>query len=537
MRIISRRLVRTSGHGEEMDHGKKDHGHRDHGEEDHGHRDNGEEDRGHRDRDETNHGHRNHHDKHHEVRDHGKRGDDNSGYKTTYAAQEINAEEGVSNPSAKHNDYIFGNITVTSLGIIVGCSAAVLLIIILAIVIFKIRRKRRKFDLQFEDLNEDTLFSRSCPSSRSSSPKLAKRRSCPDAYASFKPRDSVLIRSMTIERIPDFELPPERVQPKVSYDRSLSIGPTTYQQCIGSIQPELYRHPTVPEEDEDDLPPTEHGRLWFSIIYDVAVEQLCVNLIKVKNIPGRGVNHAPRDPFVKIYLLPDERTCRTSKTRKKSLSPVYNESFTFQVSPDEILTRTLRFSVYDVDKRQIRHSLGHVMVAMKDVDLTRGEVIWSDLEPMAQAASSLGDIQVSLTYIPQQEKIKIVVMRARNLRPSDYTSESGLYARVQFYYGRRAHKTKKTTMQRIHSDPEIHESFTFSIAGKQLDTCNVVLSIITSQTRGPFSREEEYGRVTVGPFMFARGEELIHWQEMVAQSKTPITRWHTLTPYVAPDLH
>ncbi|XP_050392054.1 synaptotagmin-15 [Patella vulgata] len=453
-------------------------------------------------------------------------------------AREVNAQEGLPNPpSDNSSQFIVGNLDATSLGIIIGCSAAALLIIIIAIILFKIRRNRRKFDLQFEDFNEDSLFSRSCPNSRSPSPRLPKRKSCPDAYSSISAKDSVLIRSVTIDKVPDFELPPERVQPRSSFDRSISIGGGQYQQTLGSIQPELYRHSSFSEDEEGNLPPTEHGRLWFSLIYDVAVEQLCVTLIKVKNIPGRSPNQAPRDPFVKLYLLPDERTCRTSKTRKKSLSPVFNESFSFTVSAEDVFTRTLRFSVYDVDKRQIRHSLGHVMVPLKDVDLTKGDVVWCDLEPMAQAASSLGDVQVSLTYIPPQEKIKIVVMRARNLRPSDYTSESGLYARVQFYYGRRAHKTKKTTVQRIYSDPEIHESFSFSIAGKQLDTCNVVISIMTSPTRGPFGRDEEYGRVTIGPFMFARGEELLHWQEMVAQSKIAIARWHTLTSFVSSDLH
>ena len=33
-----------------------------------------------------------------------------------------------------------------------------------------------------------------------------------------------------------------------------------------------------------------------------------------------------------MFLLPDDRTCRTSKVRKKTLSPIFNENFVFQVS-------------------------------------------------------------------------------------------------------------------------------------------------------------------------------------------------------------
>lgn len=51
---------------------------------------------------------------------------------------------------------------------------------------------------------------------------------------------------------------------------------------------------------------------------------------------------------------------------------------------EDVKKRVLRFSVYDVDKRRVRHSLGHVMINLKNVDITKGDVMWSDLEPMVQ---------------------------------------------------------------------------------------------------------------------------------------------------------
>lgn len=46
--------------------------------------------------------------------------------------------------------------------------------------------------------------------------------------------------------------------------------------------------------------------------------------------------------------------------------------------------RVLRFSVYDVDKRKVRHSLGHILVPLQDLDLTKGDVMYRDLEPNSQ---------------------------------------------------------------------------------------------------------------------------------------------------------
>lgn len=36
------------------------------------------------------------------------------------------------------------------------------------------------------------------------------------------------------------------------------------------------------------------------------------------------------------------------------------------------------------------------------------------------------------------------------------------------------------------------------------------------------------GRVVVGPFMYTRGKELEHWNEMINKPKELVKRWHAL---------
>ena len=60
--------------------------------------------------------------------------------------------------------------------------------------------------------------------------------------------------------------------------------------------------------------------------------------------------------------------------------------------------------------------------------------------------------------------------------------------------------------------------------------------MLTSQRGGGvLTHDVEYGHVVLGPFMYARGEELIHWQEMLAQPRATVTRWHNLTANVTHD--
>ncbi|KAL8597441.1 hypothetical protein ACOMHN_050939 [Nucella lapillus] len=431
---------------------------------------------------------------------------------------------------------VFSNLQGDTLILIVSCGAAALLLLVGAVVAVVVTRRRRRKSFNhhlLDDTPESIKKVQSAPGSRSPSPKLPKRLSCPDALAHAK--RGVLVRSMTVDKIPDFTLPPERIQPRRSRERGAAGGNGTafhYQQSlIGSLQPDLYSHSSSFSEEEDSyLPMSTYGRLWYSIVYDAAVEQLNVTLIKVKDLPGRGAHHYPRDPFVKIFLLPDDRTCRTSKVRRKTLSPVFNENFVFSVTADDVKTRVLRFSVYDVDKKKVRHSLGHVMVPLRDVDLGHVDTYWSDLESMPQALSSMGDLELSLCYLPQSEKIKVGVMRARNLKHTDLDADTRLYLRLQLFYGRKIHRTKRTTSRSSSLDLTVNESLSFSVSGKQLESCRLEIALMmTSQRRTGLTHDVEYGRVVIGPFMYARGEELIHWQEIMAQPRSVITRWHALT--------
>lgn len=65
-----------------------------------------------------------------------------------------------------------------------------------------------------------------------------------------------------------------------------------------------------------------HVCIWFA----------CLSQLECVFVSGRNKANYTRDPFVKLFLLPDERTCRISKMKKKTLSPIFNETFDFQVS-------------------------------------------------------------------------------------------------------------------------------------------------------------------------------------------------------------
>lgn len=58
--------------------------------------------------------------------------------------------------------------------------------------------------------------------------------------------------------------------------------------------------------------------------------QLTVGIIQGADLPGMDMG-GTSDPYVKVYLLPDKKKKFETKVHRKTLNPVFNETFVFQV--------------------------------------------------------------------------------------------------------------------------------------------------------------------------------------------------------------
>jgi synaptotagmin-1 len=76
---------------------------------------------------------------------------------------------------------------------------------------------------------------------------------------------------------------------------------------------------------------------------------LAVIIIQAEELPACDAG-GTSDPYVKVYLLPDKKKKFETKVHRKTLNPVFNETFNFKVAYNEILTKTLIFACYDFDR-------------------------------------------------------------------------------------------------------------------------------------------------------------------------------------------
>jgi len=65
--------------------------------------------------------------------------------------------------------------------------------------------------------------------------------------------------------------------------------------------------------------------------YDFQGNTLSVTVIQAEDLPALDMG-GTSDPYVKVYLLPDKKKKFETKVHRKTLNPVFNETFQFKVS-------------------------------------------------------------------------------------------------------------------------------------------------------------------------------------------------------------
>ncbi|VDM66831.1 unnamed protein product [Strongylus vulgaris] len=77
--------------------------------------------------------------------------------------------------------------------------------------------------------------------------------------------------------------------------------------------------------------------------------ELTIVILQAEELPAMDLG-GTSDPYVKLFLLPDKKKKFQTKVQRKSLNPVFNESFTFKIPYNEIGGQTLVLNVFDFDR-------------------------------------------------------------------------------------------------------------------------------------------------------------------------------------------
>ncbi|XP_052401629.1 regulating synaptic membrane exocytosis protein 1 isoform X4 [Carassius gibelio] len=118
-----------------------------------------------------------------------------------------------------------------------------------------------------------------------------------------------------------------------------------------------------------DLPLVLPGQLSVKLWYDKVGHQLIVNVLQARELPPRP-DGRPRNPYVKMYFLPDrsDKSKRRTKTVKKSAEPKWNQTFLYShVHRRDFRERMLEITVWDQPRVQEEESefLGEILIELE----------------------------------------------------------------------------------------------------------------------------------------------------------------------------
>ncbi|KAM9394225.1 synaptotagmin-C [Pholidichthys leucotaenia] len=290
---------------------------------------------------------------------------------------------------------------------------------------------------------------------------------------------------------------------------------------IGQIKPELYR----PKGEQGDGKQGDTcGKISFLLRYAFNTEQLVVKILKALDLPAKDANGFS-DPYVKIYLLPDRKKKFQTKVHRKTLNPVFNETFQFGVPLNELHSRKLHFSVYDFD-RFSRHDLIGQVVVENLLDFSEGsgdKPIWRDIVEGTAEKADLGELNFSLCYLPAAGRLTATIIKATNLKAMDLTGFSDPYVKASLICDGRRLKKRKTSIKKNTLNPTYNEALVFDIPNENIESVSIILAVMDYDCIG---HNEVIGMCRVGSEADGPGRE--HWAAMLANPRKPIEHWHQL---------
>ncbi|XP_059587043.1 regulating synaptic membrane exocytosis protein 1 isoform X26 [Alligator mississippiensis] len=203
-----------------------------------------------------------------------------------------------------------------------------------------------------------------------------------------------------------------------------------------------------------DAPQVLPGQLSVKLWYDKVGHQLIVNVLQATDLPPR-VDGRPRNPYVKMYFLPDrsDKSKRRTKTVKKSLEPKWNQTFLYShVHRRDFRERMLEITVWDQPRVQEEESefLGEILIELETA-LLDDEPHWYKLQTHDE--SSLPLPQPS-PFMPRRhvhggESSSKKLQRSQRISDSDisdYDVDDGIGVVPPVGYRSSTRESKSTTL-------------------------------------------------------------------------------------------
>ncbi|KAM6274420.1 synaptotagmin-12 [Porphyrio hochstetteri] len=265
------------------------------------------------------------------------------------------------------------------------------------------------------------------------------------------------------------------------------------------------------------------GQVEVSMEYDGKAAALHVMLLQGKDLLEKE-DARFESCFMRISLLPAEQIVGISRIQRSAYAVAFDERFSIPLDPAALEENSLRFSVFGIDEDERNISTGVAELKLSDLDLaTRPFNAWLYLQDMNKAVDTVGEILLSLSYLPTAERLTVVVVKAKNLVWTNSKATADPFVKVYLLQDGRKISKKKTAVKRDDTNPVFNEAMIFSVPAIVLQELSLRVTVAEC---GEDGRTDNTGHVLIGPA--ASGMGITHWNQMLATLRKPVSMWHPL---------
>lgn len=245
--------------------------------------------------------------------------------------------------------------------------------------------------------------------------------------------------------------------------------------------------------------------------------------------------------YLIVSLLPDRSSYYESELRPVAEENYFEEASEFELTLEDIPTRTLKVSVFASD-RFSQHRLVNeftykmeyeidpddtILLPVLAISLT--EVSRSDDNEVPEKIVKEGEVLFSLCYMPTSGRLTFVALKGRNICDKEQ-SPIATYLRVSLMVSGKTMKTVQTTSVRKSSSPVYNEAFVFHTPLERIKDTDVIVSVMASEDINN-TQPKMLGKLIVGP---ESGSNLgrKHWEAMLTTPRRPVAQWHSISEFL-----
>ncbi|NXF33469.1 SYT12 protein, partial [Nyctibius bracteatus] len=266
------------------------------------------------------------------------------------------------------------------------------------------------------------------------------------------------------------------------------------------------------------------GQVEVAMEYDAKAAALHVTLLQGKDLLEKE-DARFESCFLRISLLPAEQIVGISRIQRGAYAVAFDERFSVPLDPAALDEDSLHFSVFGIDEDERSVSTGVAELKLSDLDLAvRPFSAWLYLQDTNKAVDTVGEILLSLSYLPTAERLTVVVVKAKNLVwTNGKVTAADPFVKVYLLQDGRKISKKKTAVKRDDTNPVFNEAMIFSVPAIVLQDLSLRVTVAEC---GEDGRADNTGHVLIGPA--ASGMGITHWNQMLATLRKPVSMWHPL---------